>query len=273
VISGQTISEYFDDKSKYAELDDEIQNTMQLLERYAKNHPVHILISMCDLLEIGDKNSEKENNRELEKIKKCLVNDFKVFKDFIGTREKKSRVRLIPISSYGMGFAELRDGKMYKILDGKSPKPFQMEMPLACTFRDLFEQELIDAREKFRKAQKEPEPTIAGRFFFKYLIRDLLGFIAKKGIAGLRSVLPQFNDISDGYISFTIGNMERAEERRKLQREEEIEAERMRLSQEQQKHLELVKDEITAKESVLASCERLIGELETNFPSSLLTLE
>lgn len=232
---------------------------------------MHILISMCDLLGIGAGKSKEENDKQFQNIRNVLMNEFPTFKNFVeGRQQNNSCVRLIPISSYGMGFAEMRDGEMYRIPGGKL-EPFQMEMPLACTFRDQFMYELQVARKKLEKVQALAIPTVQEKFSLEHFMKDLAGLVGRGGVGTLRRVLPKaLGDISDSYLKATIENMKMAEERRRLRRKEEMEAERMRLLQEQQERLRLVNNEATAKESVLSSCDRIIHDLETNFPSSVL---
>ena len=264
MISGKKIYEYLSQESLVG-LDDEITNIIQLLNDYALGeHPVHFLITMWDLFENTD--------AQLKKIKDTLL-EFPMFQSFLErAQETNLRVRLIPVSSYGFNFAELKDGQMQKILGGK-PNPVYMEVPLVCTFRDSFEQLLKNAKEEMIRLAHMPKPIVQIKFGWGDFLKDLLASIAKLGLRFIRGVLPKsFDNISDEYLLLAIENLEKGEQRRKDRRQEELQAEYERLLLAQQKALKLVADEATAKESVLRSCDKIILRLEEQFPSSLVEI-
>lgn len=95
------------------------------MQRSAK--PIHFVISKWDTL---------INEYSLEQVRERLL-EIEDFRNLIQLRNKSGvPVRLIPISSVGMGFAELQpDGSMAKT--GNLPNPFLVEMPLACILPDM----------------------------------------------------------------------------------------------------------------------------------------
>jgi hypothetical protein len=103
--------------------------------------PVHFIISKWDLI--------FNNNYKLEQVRDELL-QFDQFRQFVeARRERKIPVRLIPVSSVGMDYVEMKispDGlsktiTMEKRL-GAAPKPFQVETPIACVIPDKLKVEL-----------------------------------------------------------------------------------------------------------------------------------
>jgi hypothetical protein len=76
------------------------------------------------------------------------------FKNLVKLRNQAcSPVRLIPVSAVGKGFAIAQaDGSMKKT--GELPKPFQVEVPLACILPDMIQAMIEDLVEK-RKSELE----------------------------------------------------------------------------------------------------------------------
>ncbi|WP_293067680.1 WD40 repeat domain-containing protein [Moorena sp. SIO3F7] len=116
------------DKKVINLLQKDLPNIMQLVDKCKKDTPVHFIISKWDLLESRYKLSELRE-RLLEKVPE--------FKAFVKNRVNAGcPVRLIPVSSIGSDFATLQpDGSMKKN-PGAIPKPFQLEIPIACVLID-----------------------------------------------------------------------------------------------------------------------------------------
>ncbi len=115
--------------------------------------PIHFVISKWDLLSY---------EFEFEEVRELLLK-FPPFKNLIETRNSLgSPVRLIPVSAVGNNFAVLQpNGEMKK--RGKTPKPFQVEMPLACIVPDLMElirDELLKNRQEEENRVVEIKPNL-----------------------------------------------------------------------------------------------------------------
>ncbi len=106
----------------------DLPNIMQLVDKCKKDTPVHFLISKWDLL---------DSRYNLSEVKERLLEKVPEFNDVVHSRVKAGcPVRLIPVSSIGQQFATLQlDGSMKKN-PGAIPKPFQLEVPIACVLID-----------------------------------------------------------------------------------------------------------------------------------------
>ncbi|MUG96111.1 hypothetical protein F7734_28735 [Scytonema sp. UIC 10036] len=120
----------------YTQITQDLGNMLPILMR--KKNPVHFVISKWDLL---------HRDFSLEQVRDRLLEE-EFFRDFVQNRiDGNSSVRLIPMSAVGMEFVKLEDGIMKKI-PGKSLKPFQVEMPLACVLPDKVKFELEQVAKK-----------------------------------------------------------------------------------------------------------------------------
>lgn len=110
--------------------------------------PIHFVISKWDIV---------KDHYTLEEIRGRLL-EIEEFNNLVKLRtQQKTPVRLIPVSSVGMGFAELQsDGSMKKT--GNLPKPYQVEMPLACILPDMIKKTL---EELIRKKEQEKQENIS----------------------------------------------------------------------------------------------------------------
>ncbi len=193
--------------------------------------PVHFVITKWDLLqkERYSLKNVRENLLKMEHFKN-IVNQLK---------ELETLTRLIPVSALGSEFAELTPKGIMKKIPNKMPKPFQVEMPLACI--------LID---KFQIIQKQiaAEPNS-----IKFLLKRLwIQFILL--FTELIKWLPLSDVMVIGIVLELVKkSLERNEERLK-----------------EKTSLEAIKNRVDAIESVVASYERLILELEKQFPESKL---
>ncbi len=112
--------------------------------------PIHFVISKWDLL---------EGKFSLRQIRERLLG-ISEFKELIDIRMNSAApVRLIPVSSVGANFAIPQPNGGMKKVPGAIPRPFQVEVPLACVLPDG-----LSARIKQLKAQHEqliklPDPT------------------------------------------------------------------------------------------------------------------
>jgi hypothetical protein len=115
---------------------------------------IHFIISKWDLI---------EDEYTLEEVKNHLL-EIEQFRNIIMNRSNnngndKGVIRLIPVSSVGKGFAEQQtDGSMKKT--GKLPKPYNIELPIACILPDKLQEELrkmINENEAIEKFSIVPQ--------------------------------------------------------------------------------------------------------------------
>ncbi|NET65305.1 MAG: hypothetical protein F6K63_13320 [Moorea sp. SIO1G6] len=133
IIDGLKLFKFMEDKdlikpdvNKWLQKD--LTMIMKLVFKCKKDTPVHFIISKWDLLESRYKLSELRE-RLLEKVPE--------FKAVIQNRVNAGcPVRLIPVSSIGSDFATLQPDGTMKKNPGAIPKPFQLEIPIACVLID-----------------------------------------------------------------------------------------------------------------------------------------
>jgi hypothetical protein len=217
--------------------------------------PIHFVVSKWDLIE--DEFSLKQVRERLLKIP--------VFEDIVRIRNyANSPVRLIPVSSIGSGFAIPQgDGSMKKI-SGAIPRPFQVEVPLACVLPDGLQARFSELKEK----QQEIENTDKSKV---NIFSSVLGVVGKftqwtVAIAAL-FIPPEFQleqelliKLSDG-IGFGLAKREKGS----LERAEQ-------LKQERDDSLKLVKNEETALMNAVDNFLVIQNKLERDFPDSDLIL-
>ena len=220
--------------------------TIILQDMMRSQNPVHFVITKWDLL--------ANNNYTLRDVRNRLLegNDFL---EFVENRITSFTVRLIPVSSVGMDFAELQpDGSMRKI-PGKHPKPLQVEMPLVCVLPDKFKAQVDALKEKQAKLLGQPSSAL-GR-----TLADLYGIVAGSVVHFLRGFLLGGFQFADTIIDKLLYFVELSAEKRKE------EAERLRVQRENT--LKAVQNEQTAVEHAVTSYLVLVRQLERDFPDSV----
>lgn len=109
----------------------DLQNMLNIMMKNITK-PIHFVISKWDLVE--------SSGYSLKEVKEKLLEE-SGFRNIVVTRQaqqNKVTTRLIPVSSVGQGFAKLLpDGITMEKVKGKKPKPFQVEVPLACVLPDM----------------------------------------------------------------------------------------------------------------------------------------
>ncbi len=136
--------------------------------------PVHFVLSKWDIV---------EQSYTLEQIRDRLLK-IDEFKNFVKLRgQAGSPVRLIPVSSVGRGFAiPQSDGSMRKT--GKVPRPFQVEVPLACVLPDIVQAKLKELQKQKDQLTSPVEVKPDFNFF------DSLGQMFADALRMIQDFLP-----------------------------------------------------------------------------------
>jgi hypothetical protein len=212
--------------------------------------PIHFVVSKWDLF---------EGEYSLEQVREFLL-EVDQFSNIVETRRDiGSPVRLIPVSSVGKGFAVPQaNGSMEKT--GKAPKPFQVEMPLACVIPDIMQKHL---NELMRKKEAEKSRAVEIKADINFWDRFTQAVAGSVGVA--RFFLPvnlRFTDDLITKISKTIssGANKKIEDAQK--RSEELRRER-------DESIKQVESEETALKHTVNSFLYIRDILEYNFPEAI----
>lgn len=213
--------------------------------------PVHFVISKWDIV---------EQHYSLDQIRDQLL-QIDEFKNLVKFRNQSgSPVRLIPVSAVGRGFAIAKpDGSMEKT--GEFPKPFQVEVPLACILPDEIQKmmkELIEKRESELKTPIEVKPNLN-------FVDELLQFFAD-GLKTVQEFLPRKYQFADNTLETLIKWAETPAQQKvdfAARRTEE-------LRREQAESLKRVADEETALAHAINCFVSIQNQLIYRFPASEL---
>ncbi len=235
----------------------DLSNMLSIMQSSQKT--IHFVISKWDTL-IDEYSLEQLRDRLLE---------IDEFRNLVQRRNQAHLpVRLIPISSVGMGFAKLQpDGSMAKT--GSLPNPFLVEMPLACILPDMIKTTL---EELIKKKQEQSEAIeVKPNLSFLDRLKQVIGGVGKVGAGIVQSYLPkkyQFaEDILEDLINF-LDNLEKP-----VRQKREAAARRTEeLRRQQAESLEKVTDEETALKHVVNCFISLTNDLESKFPATNLKL-
>jgi len=219
-----------------------------LSEMQKRGKPIHFVISKWDIVE-GSFSLEQIGDRLLQ---------IEEFNNLVKLRKEKSPVRLIPVSAVGMGFATLQaDGSMQKT--GELPRPFQVEVPLACVLPDMIQTMLRELIEKKQEELSKPTEVKPNLSFW-----DTLGQLFGSGLKAVQQFLPkkyQFaEDILQKLIEFAEETAQKKQEAA-LRRTDE-------LRREQAASLKAVADEETALNHVITCFISIKNKLDSTFPQS-----
>jgi adenylate kinase family enzyme len=143
--------------------------------------PLHFIISKWDIV-------EKEYT--LEQIRDCLLK-IEPFNNLVSIYNNAGKpVRLIPVSAVGKDFATLKpDGSMTKNLR-VLPKPFQVEIPLACVLPDIIKADCKEVIDKMREQANRPIEVKANLEWW-----EQVGQVVGGGLKAAQNILPNLADL------------------------------------------------------------------------------
>jgi hypothetical protein len=235
----------------------ELTNMLSIMQGSKK--PIHFVISKWDTL---------IDEYSLEELRDKLLLQSEEFRNLIQLRNKaRLPVRLIPISSVGMGFAELQpDGSMAKT--GSLPNPFLVEMPLACILPDMI---LTTLNEIIRKKEEELSKPIEVKPNLSLWERlgELFGGSGKNFVGTIMQILPKKYRFAENILEILIDFLDDWE-KPSQQKREAAQRRYDELLQKQDESLRKVTDEETALKHVVNCFISLTDELESKFPASNL---
>jgi len=215
--------------------------------------PVHLIISKWDLF---------HNKYSLREARDRLLK-YPGFESLVRLRvRQETPIRLIPVSSVGMGFTELQDGEMQKI-PGAVPHPFQVEMPIAHVLLDNLQARIKELERQETQIVAQP---------VQQATQQLSWWAALKaaGAGALQKVhqrLPLDYQFALPVLSLAVNYLEA--EQREAKEAARTRAERLRREREQS--LRQVQDQQTAIEYTWKSFMALMNKLREDFPDSDLS--
>lgn len=248
----------------------DLTNLMQLVDKYGRNTPVHFIISKWDLLESSYSLLEVRN-RLLEKVPE--------FKHVVRNRNQaRCPLRLIPVSSVGLGFASLQpDGQMQK-KPGAIPRPFQVEVPLACVLIDGLQNQINQLKSKQENLLQQPTKVKSNLGILDQVDRvwskTMITLSTSVNLPFLAEQYKINNDTLQKLLNLTEKGVQQLEEQAQIKLDEitkkEIAAaqETERLMRLKVESLKKVKDEKTALNHAVNSFVDIHQKLIKDFPAS-----
>ena len=237
----------------------DLTNILDIMQTSEK--PIHFIVSKWDVV---------EGNYSLEEIKKRLL-EIEEFRNVVETRNQAGTpVRLIPVSSVGMGFAVLQpDGRMEKKVE-ILPQPYQIEMPLACILPDMIKVKLEELM-KTREQEERQIVKVQANLSFWDKLTKFIGGTSKAIIESVQELLPKKYQFATDLIGDFIGFIDDLE---KPIHEKEAAAKRREeeLKRKKEESINAVKSEETALRHVVNCFFSIVNQLEKEYPSSNIKL-
>jgi len=242
----------------------ELPKMLSLMQRFEK--PIQFVISKWDIVE--DKYS-------LQDILDLLLG-IEEFKNLVKKRNNAGiPIRIIPVSAVGKEFVTLQsDGSMVKNLN-VLPRPFQVEVPLACVLPDLIQSDYQKIQKQKQDLENRNVEVKANLNFF-----DQVGQFVGQGLQGAQKIVPTIMDsfipkkfdfateIIQEMMIFT-GKLAQSSAKKK----KEIATRRsLELRLEREQSLKKVTDETTALRYCLECFALAQAELDSKFPESDIKL-
>ena len=279
ILDGMKVLKFMEDKHLRERgvlvwMQRDLPGILQLVDNCGKDTPVHFIISKWDLL---------ENRYSLLEIRNRLLEKVTEFKNVIHSRINAGcPVRIIPISSIGIGFATLRDNGQMRKISGAVPHPFQVEVPLACVLIDGLKAQVNKLKEEQTKILQRPTEVKPKYGFMGKVDKFLSNTVLSASTTVIRqflltnlpdkykmnnSILKKVIDITEKSVE-TVENKIQKTQQEVARKEEEAaqETEQLRLLQEES--LKVVKDEETALNHAVDSFLYIQQKLISNFPAS-----
>lgn len=214
------------------------------------NKPVHFVVTKWDLF---------SDLHSLLDVKKHLLSH-EPFKNVVVRREKSFPVRLIPVSAVGNDFAKLENGRMLKT--GDAPKPFQVEMPLACVVPDMMEGKVREIEEKRKREQQRSVKVEANLNWWDRTLQSVGGSL--KYFTFINAFLPENYQFSEELWA-SLGRLMASGAEGKIQ---DAEKRSIELRQQRDDTIAQISNESSALESTIKSFIDIREILEYNFPHS-----
>lgn len=219
-----------------------------------RSTPVQFIITKWDLL--------ANHDYSMSQVSEYLMTFFQ-FRTYIESCQKRRiPVRIVPLSSVGMNYAQLNgDGEMVP-KEGGELKPHFTEMPLACVLFDQIEMRLERLKEEEEKKRRD---SINAKP--RWTSGDMFKKGAGQTLTALHSLLPDKFQWGEKFVQ-KINDVLEAPYDKKVR--ESIELERL-LQQEKEASLKEIQDQKTAVNHVLNSMRYLRFQLEKEYPTSVLS--
>jgi hypothetical protein len=236
----------------------DLPNILTIMQKTDK--PIHFVISKWDIV---------KDHYTLEEIRDRLF-QIEEFKNLVKLRtQQKTPMRLIPVSSVGMGFAELQsDGSMKKT--GNLPIPYQVEMPLACILPDMIKKTLEELIKK-KEQEQQQDISVKPNLSFWDRLKKVVGGTVKTVVQSAQDFLPRkykfAANLLENFIDFIDDIEKSVEEKEKAaqRREEELKIKKAET-------IKAVESEETALNHVVTCFLSIANQLEINYPNSTLKL-
>jgi GTPase SAR1 family protein len=229
----------------------DLPNMLNIMQEI-QNKPIHFVISKWDII---------EGRYTLEEIIDRL---YKIdeFRNLIRTRSRGNiPIRLIPISAVGKDFATLqKDGSMSKNSQ-TLPKPFQVEVPLACVLPDMIQTKLKEIMQQRKEIYDTPIDVQANVSFW-----DWLGELVGEAVSTVSHLLPKKYQFAADILERLIEFLDTP-----IEQKREVANNRMsQLQREKEEALKKVTDEETALNYIINCFLNIQNRLDYNFPESNL---
>ncbi|MFN7501594.1 MAG: hypothetical protein AN487_19940 [Anabaena sp. CRKS33] len=250
----------------------DLANVLDLMQNTDKS--IHFIISKWDLIEDKYTLEEVRNHLlEIEQFRNIIMtrsNNSDINNENNRNDDSKGVVRLIPVSSVGKGFAEQQsDGSMRKT--GKLPKPYNIELPIACILPDKLKEEFKKIiNEQTKKSQQQIQEVKANltlwdklKKYFGTTAKTILEIVAPKlppQFQFSKEILTDIIDFINQELQTSVYNKEAAAK----ERTEQLKAKKAEA-------LAKIEGEKTALDYSIRCFLLLVNKLEYEHPYSKLT--
>jgi hypothetical protein len=219
--------------------------------------PIQFVITKWDLL---------EHRYNLAVVRDRLLAT-RPFRNLVTARSRDARIRLIPVSAVGSGFAEPRaDGTMAKSREGE-PKPYFVDIPLASVIPDQLQYVIDSLDEKTRsvmtaKVDASKALTTPERW----------ALMAGRALESFGPMLCQVVSLVDPKLGKRLSAQDLRELARTIDRKARVKLETNERQQlaERERSLKAVRDERSALDHLNESFALTLERFERQHPDSLL---